>query len=166
MSGVPGLRVFVACQTTSVPCTKGLCFFLASKPTLDARAAHTHAYEHEADSIAQLIVAHEAVSRVRGARGNSIQRVVRSPVTRSAGARYRLGWPRKPPWVGQSFLAERLGMTLTSRLRTPPDRPSHHTRPGALSFFFLPGSPGASLGSRFPDTAPQREKQDRALRYS
>ena len=35
-------------------------------------------------------------------------------------ALYRLGWPTNPPRVGQSFLAERLGMTLTSRLRTPP----------------------------------------------
>ena len=29
-------------------------------------------------------------------------------------------------------------MTLTSRLRTPSDRPCHHARPGALAFFFTP----------------------------
>ena len=83
------------------------------------------------------------------------------------GARTGLvGWPINTPWVGQSFVTERLGMTLTSRLRTPPDRPSHHARPRALSFFFHPGSPGASFASRFPDTARQSQKEGRALRDS
>ena len=43
---------------------------------------------------------------------------------------YRLGRRRTQSRVGQSFLAERLGMTLTSRVPTPPDRPSYHARPG------------------------------------
>ena len=70
---------------------------------------------------------------------------------------YRLGWPVTPPGVGRSFLAERLGMTLTSRLRTPPDRPSHHAWPGPLSFPPHPGSPGAILGCIFPNRATQRQ---------
>ena len=45
------------------------------------------------------------------------------------------------PWVGQSFLAERLGMTLTGRLRTPLDRPSHHARRRSPAFFFFPQPP-------------------------
>ena len=44
------------------------------------------------------------------------------------------------PAVGQSFPAERLGISLTRRLPTPPDRPSHHARPGPLSFFKHPSS--------------------------
>ena len=47
---------------------------------------------------------------------------------------YRLGWLTNAPWVGQSFGTERLGMTLTSRLRPPPDRPSHNAR-ASVSFF-------------------------------
>ena len=47
----------------------------------------------------------------------------------------------KPPWVGQSLGTERLGMTLTSRLRTPPDRPSHHTWRSAPAFFFFSQPP-------------------------
>jgi hypothetical protein len=44
------------------------------------------------------------------------------------------------PAVGRSFPAERLGISLTRRLPTPPDRPSHHDRPGPLSFFKHPSS--------------------------
>ena len=33
---------------------------------------------------------------------------------------YRLGWLTKAPWVGQSFLAERLGITLTAATCGPP----------------------------------------------
>ena len=54
---------------------------------------------------------------------------------------YRLGWPRTQPAVGQSFPTERLGISLTRRLPTPPDRPSHHYWPGAPSFFKHPSSP-------------------------
>ena len=43
---------------------------------------------------------------------------------------------KNPPWVGQSFPTERLGFSLTSRLATLLDWPSHHARPGPLSFFF------------------------------
>ena len=45
------------------------------------------------------------------------------------------GEMRLPAWFLQSFPAERLGISLTRRLPTPPDRPSHHARPGPLSFF-------------------------------
>ena len=42
------------------------------------------------------------------------------------------------PGVGQSFGTELLGMTLnTSRLRTPPDRPSHIMPGPVLCFFSL-----------------------------
>ena len=44
---------------------------------------------------------------------------------------------KNPAVVGQSFGAEQLGFSLTSRLATPLDLPSHHTRPGALSSFWL-----------------------------
>ena len=41
----------------------------------------------------------------------------------------RLGYRRTQPAVGQSFPTERLGISLTRRLPTPLDRPSHHARP-------------------------------------
>ena len=66
------------------------------------------------------------------------QRVLREVAKKENFFSYRLGWRTNAAGVGQSFPAERLGMTLTSRLRTPPDRPSHHTRRGPLSFFFSP----------------------------
>jgi len=54
---------------------------------------------------------------------------------------YRLGWLGTAPRVGQSFPTERLGISLTRRLPTPPDRPSHHYWPDAPSFFKPPTSP-------------------------
>ena len=42
------------------------------------------------------------------------------------------------PAVGQSFLTERLGISLTRRPPTPPDRPSHQDRRGAPAFFKHP----------------------------
>ena len=75
-----------------------------------------------------------------------------------------LAWfPKNPPWVGQSFGTERLGFSLTSRLATPLDWPSHHTRPGAPVFFFHPESAG---GSRFRirQHGAKRKKEDRQIR--
>jgi hypothetical protein len=40
--------------------------------------------------------------------------------------------------VGQSFLTERLVISLTRRPPTPPDRPSHQDRRGAPAFFKHP----------------------------
>ena len=57
------------------------------------------------------------------------------------GSSYGLGWLGTAPRVGQSFPAERLGISLTRRLPTPPDRPSCHYWPGAPSFFKHPSSP-------------------------
>ena len=47
---------------------------------------------------------------------------------------------KNPAVVGQSFGTERLGFSLTSRLATPLDWPSHHTRPEPPVFFFHPES--------------------------
>ena len=66
---------------------------------------------------------------------------------------YRLGWPRTQPAVGQSFPAERLGISLTRRLPTPPDRPSHHARPGPPSFFKHPSSPEQILDLQIASSA-------------
>ena len=67
---------------------------------------------------------------------------------------YRLGWPRTHPWVGQSFLAERLGMTLTSRLRTPPrPRQALSSCPARCSvFFFSPWLSTSKFRLHIPDT--------------
>ena len=72
-------------------------------------------------------------------------------------------FPKNPPWVGQSFPTERLGFSLTSRLATPLDWPSHHTRPGAPVFFFHPESAG---GSRFRirQHGAKRKKEHRQIR--
>jgi hypothetical protein len=66
---------------------------------------------------------------------------------------YRLGSPRTQPAVGQSFPPERLGISLTRRLPTPPDRPSHHARPGPLSFFKHPSSPEQILDLQIASSA-------------
>ena len=67
-----------------------------------------------------------------GLRGRRIDGPVGVPVSLPLGAASMppgsqrtvgLGWRRNHPWVGQSFLAEQLGMTLTSRLRTPQTGP-------------------------------------------
>ena len=78
------------------------------------------------------------VSCTQGARETHV-RVGRRP--RRQLRNYRLGWLGTAPRVGQSFPTERLGISLTRRLPTPPDRPSHHYWPGALSFFKHPSSP-------------------------
>ena len=72
-------------------------------------------------------------------------------------------FPKNPAVVGQSFGAERLGFSLTSRLATPLDWPSHHTRPGPPVFFFHPESAG---GSRFRirQHGAKRKKEARQIR--
>ena len=72
-------------------------------------------------------------------------------------------FPKNPAVVGQSFPTERLGFSLTSRLATPLDWPSHHTRPGPPVFFFHPESAG---GSRFRirQHGAKRKTEDRQIR--
>ena len=65
----------------------------------------------------------------------------------------------KRPGGGQSFLAKRLEMKLTSRLRTPPRQAVSSVLAKASVFFFHPGSLGASLGCRFPNTATQSQNR-------
>ena len=66
---------------------------------------------------------------------------------------YRLGWLGTAPRVGQSFPTERLGISLTRRLPTPPDRPSHQARPGPRSFFKHPSSPEQILDLQIASSA-------------
>ena len=66
---------------------------------------------------------------------------------------YRLGSLGTAPRVGQSFPTERLGISLTRRLPTPPDRPSHHSWPVALSFFKHPSSPEQILDLQIASSA-------------
>ena len=66
---------------------------------------------------------------------------------------YGLGWLGTAPRVGQSFPAERLGISLTRRLPTPPDRPSHHYWPGPPSFFKHPSSPEQILDLQIASSA-------------
>ena len=70
---------------------------------------------------------------------------------------------KNPPWVGQSFGAERLGFSLTSRLATLLDWPSHHARPRAPVFFFHPESAGGSH-FRIRQHGAKRKKEARQIR--
>ena len=76
------------------------------------------------------------------------------------------------PAVGQSFPAERLHGNqpypyLTRRLPTPPDRPSHHDRPGPLSVFKstpLLQSKSKICRSRVRHKRWRRSTEDQAIR--
>ena len=70
---------------------------------------------------------------------------------------------KNPAGVGQSFAAERLRFGLTSRLATPLDWPSHHTRPGPLSLFSPPESTGRSR-YRIRHGGAKRTKEARQIR--
>jgi hypothetical protein len=77
-------------------------------------------------------------------------------VRRTELCRYRFGWLRNRPAVGQSFPAERLGISLTRRLPTPPPQCTDSTSAGPLISRSPPGPPSLFLSTPLFSTARHR----------
>jgi len=76
-------------------------------------------------------------------------------------------WLAEKAPVGGAVFSSRTAGNDAYQPPADPPRQALSSCPARCSvFFFLPGSPGASLGCIFPDTAPQSQKQDRAPRDS